>query len=62
MEDSYLKSRLTINMKGVAIYDFSIDNNAASKAEDRFRLIFESVGGPLPVTFININAAKKEKT
>ncbi len=41
-------------------YDFSVTNNAASYAADRFQIIFRPMA-PLPVTFKGINAVKKQQ-
>jgi len=57
LEDNYLNSRTPVAMNNNTTYNFSVDANAGSFAANRFRLVFGPMGGPLPVTFININAA-----
>lgn len=61
LEDNYLKSRILINLNGTTMANFTVDNNAGSAAGDRFHIVFEAAGGPLPVTFTNVNAYQKNK-
>lgn len=56
LEDSYLKTRTRLNLNDTARTDFVIDNNAASAAPGRFRIVFDAAGGVLPVTFTNVKA------
>jgi hypothetical protein len=56
LEDSYLKTRTRLNLNDSARTDFVVDNNAASVAPGRFRIVFDAAGGVLPVTFTNVKA------
>lgn len=60
LEDSYLHTSTAINMNVVSIVDFNITADPASKAADRFRLVFRQLG-PVPVRFTTIAAYRKEK-
>src|SRR5690606_18458863 len=41
MEDKFLNKKTLVNMTGLTRIGFSITSNAASKAYDRFRLVFK---------------------
>jgi hypothetical protein len=51
LEDSYLKTRTEVSRTGNSKIDFTVDNNAASGATGRFRLVFKRA-----VKFSIINA------
>lgn len=54
--DQYLHSSTPVSMMDTTFIDFSIINQAASYAPDRFYLIFKR-SVPVPVTFIDVRAA-----
>jgi hypothetical protein len=55
LEDSYLDTRTAIDLSGTTTVNFTVDANEASKAANRFRIVFKQAA-PLPVTFISISA------
>ena len=57
LEDTYLHTSSVISMTGTTTVDFSVTNDVASAAADRFRIVFRSLT-PLPVTFTSITAVK----
>ena len=56
LEDSYLETRTHLNLNDTARIYFVVDNNAASAAPARFRIVFDAAGAALPVTFTNVKA------
>ncbi|MFT3680248.1 MAG: T9SS type A sorting domain-containing protein [Ferruginibacter sp.] len=57
LEDSYTGKRTTLSTAGITTVDFNITADAASKAENRFRVVFKnSINYSLPVTFTNVKA------
>lgn len=62
LEDSYLSTNTDVNLNGTTNAVFTINNIAASSAENRFRVIISSPASafaPLPVTFTKIRAYEK---
>ena len=61
LEDSYLQNRTSLNLEGTTTINFTIANIPASYASDRFRIVFKPAApaAPLPVTFLSINANRK---
>lgn len=57
-EDLYLGTSTPLNLEGTIIVNFSIENKPLSYAPNRFRIVFKSALGPLPVTFTGINAGQ----
>ncbi len=55
LEDNYLQTRTPVSLEGVSTVNFTVDNNDASGASDRFRLVFK-VLAPVPVTFVDVSA------
>jgi Secretion system C-terminal sorting domain len=43
LEDSYLKSSTSIDLKNISVYDFKLDSNAASSNPGRFYIVFKKV-------------------
>ena len=58
LEDSYLNTSSAINLDDTTNYTFTVDANAGSFAENRFRIVFKP-SAPLPVTFTSISAAEQ---
>ena len=57
LEDTYMNSRLPIDMNGTTYSDFSITNTPGSYNPNRFRIVFADVNaGALPVTFTKVKA------
>lgn len=57
LEDLFTQQRTPLSLEGETIVHFEVSNTAASKAANRFRIVFnETARGPLPVTFINVKA------
>jgi len=51
--DKYTKSRTTLNMNGITTYDFSVENDSASKDPGRFYVVFKaSVTLPFAITSV----------
>ncbi len=64
LEDNYLKTSTPIELNGNTYVDFSVTSDPASKASDRFRLIFSSKSeeGLLPFSFTFANASPKNNS
>ena len=60
LEDNYLKTSTTVDLSGTTLVNFSVTSDPASKATDRFRLIFanNTVKGLLPFNFTFTNALR----
>ncbi|KAA9036366.1 hypothetical protein FW778_19245 [Ginsengibacter hankyongi] len=56
LEDCYLAKRTLLNLNDTARINFAVDNNPASAAPGRFRIVFDAAGAALPVTFTNVKA------
>lgn len=56
MVDKYLNTQTTINLTDSTFISFTVDASAASKAADRFMLVFRKMAGPLPVTIVSVSA------
>ncbi len=56
--DNFLNSSTQINLTDSSWYNFAATSNAASKASNRFMLVFKAAGGPLPVTLTQITAKR----
>ena len=54
LEDKFTNTRTSINMFDTSFIDFSISADPLSQAADRFRVIFKSSAGVLPVTFTKV--------
>ena len=57
--DAFLNSRTAISLSDSSWYAFETNSNPASKAANRFMLVFRAPGGPVPVTFISIAAQRQ---
>ena len=64
LEDKYLHTSTPIDLNGTTYVDFSVTSDAASKASDRFRLIFSknTTRGLLPLNYIFASAVSKNNT
>lgn len=64
LEDKYLKTSTAVDLSGTTEINFSVTSDAASKAADRFTLIFASdvVKGLLPFNFTFTNARQKNNS
>lgn len=61
LEDSYLKKITSVSLNGTTTSDFSVSDDPASLASDRFRLVFRAKPVlPSPLTVNNINAYQKD--
>jgi hypothetical protein len=56
LEDRYSNISTAISLGDTTRYNFVVDNNAASAAQDRFYIVFKPVT-VLPVTFVQVQAA-----
>ena len=61
LEDSYYNTRVPLNINGTSTYDFTVVNIPGSWNPTRFRIVFASVAGPLPITFSTIKAYQQNK-
>ncbi|MCZ2397394.1 MAG: hypothetical protein LC100_12730 [Chitinophagales bacterium] len=59
LEDAFTGQRHPVNMDGITSVAFDVTSAAASKAANRFRMVFTSAFGPMPVTFVKVGAAKE---
>ncbi|RYY45422.1 MAG: hypothetical protein EOO06_16550, partial [Chitinophagaceae bacterium] len=57
--DKYLNSRTPVSLTDSTWYTFSATADAASKAADRFMLVFRAPAGPLPVRFVAVAAQRQ---
>jgi hypothetical protein len=55
LQDKYTGTNSIINMNAISRFNFTCDANAASKARDRFKIVF-SQANALPVNFLNVSA------
>ncbi len=60
LEDKYTNTSTALDLTTMNSYTFTADANAASRAADRFRIIFNTAG-VVPVNFLNIKAAHSGK-
>jgi hypothetical protein len=58
LQDSYLNTSSTLSTTSATSIRFTIDANAASASQTRFRIVFKK-SNVLPVTFTNINATQQ---
>lgn len=58
LDDSYTKIQTPLSNQGTSTYDFTVNADAASAAANRFQIVFKSLGGALPVSFIRFAATK----
>lgn len=56
--DNFLNNRTAISLTDSTYYNFAATSAAASKATNRFMLVFKAAGGPLPVTLTQILAKR----
>ena len=61
LEDNYLKTSTPVDLSGTTLVNFSVTADPASKATDRFRLIFanNTIKGLLSFNFTFTNASRK---
>lgn len=58
IEDAFTKTRTPLNMNGDTQIDFNVNGTAASKAANRFRVVFDQLR-VMPVTFTSVKASAK---
>ena len=58
--DNYLKTKTEVSLGGVSSSDFTVNSDAASYAADRFMIVFKQ-SSVLPITFVSLTAAQKDK-
>lgn len=59
LEDGFTNKRTTLSLEERNIIEFEVTSAAASKAADRFRIVFKNPeAAPLPVTFVKVNAVR----
>jgi hypothetical protein len=57
LEDNYTNARTMVSLSSTSTFNFTINGNAGSAADDRFRIVFTaSAAGPLAVTYKTIKA------
>ena len=55
LEDNYLKTSTPLDLNGTSLVNFSVTDDPASKATDRFRVVFITpVNSPAPFTFTSV--------
>ena len=58
--DKFTNQSTEVNLSDSLVYNFEVNSNEGSKASDRFLLLFDNaLLAPLPVSFIDVKAAKK---
>lgn len=57
LEDKYTNSSTALDLTTMNSYSFTADANAASRAADRFRIVFRTAT-VVPVTFVSVKAAQ----
>lgn len=63
MEDNYLHTSKPIDLNGTTRFNFSVTSDPASKASDRFTLIFSNASlGLLPLTFTSTSAFQQKNS
>ncbi|MES2891559.1 MAG: T9SS type A sorting domain-containing protein [Bacteroidota bacterium] len=60
LEDSYTKTQQPLNLVGTSKVSFTVINNAASMAANRFRVVFK-MANVLPVTYTSVKAKKQNQ-
>jgi hypothetical protein len=58
LQDNYLGTSQSLNLNNTDSIIFTVDNNVASSANNRFQVVFNS-SAPLPVTFVSASAHTK---
>jgi hypothetical protein len=56
LEDKFLKTYTSLALSGASTISFSVISDKLSAANDRFQVLFKAAGGPLPVSFLSIDA------
>lgn len=65
LEDKYLNTQTPVSLEGKTFVDFAVTADAASKASNRFRIIFTShspSAGLLPLTFTSAKAFQNNRS
>lgn len=57
LEDRYTSTSTTLDLTNTNAYTFTVNATAASRAADRFKIVFRQ-SGVVPVTFISVKAAQ----
>ncbi|MBS1743320.1 MAG: hypothetical protein JST81_09820, partial [Bacteroidetes bacterium] len=60
LEDAYLNTSTPVAMDAVNTINFTVNADPASKAANRFRLVFRQLG-PVPLSFTSITANKQDR-
>jgi hypothetical protein len=60
VKDAYLHQQTPVDLSAVTMLPFSITDDSASFAQNRFTIVFKAAT-PLPVTLTNVNAYQKEQ-
>ncbi|MFZ4059480.1 MAG: T9SS type A sorting domain-containing protein, partial [Ferruginibacter sp.] len=58
LEDSYTNGVTILNALDTNKINFTINGDVASQNPDRFKIVFGSLGSPLPLNFTNVKAIK----
>ena len=60
--DKFTYLTTAVSLTDSMVYTFEVNSNAASKAADRFMLVFNNaILGPLPVRFVDVKAETKDE-
>ena len=60
LQDNFTNTNTAINLNSTSTIPFTVTNNAASAAANRFRIVFR-LQGALPVTFTSVKANQKNQ-
>jgi hypothetical protein len=58
LEDKYTNTNTSLDLTALNAYTFTVNASAASKAADRFRIVFRTAT-VVPVTFVSVKAAQQ---
>ena len=57
--DAFLKTHTPVSLTDSTVIKFSVTDDPLSSAANRFMIVFGPAEGPLPVTFVSVNAYRK---
>ncbi|MBX2933818.1 MAG: hypothetical protein KF825_06210, partial [Ferruginibacter sp.] len=57
--DNFTQTKTQLSTTGTTVVPITVSSNPASAASDRFMVVFENTGGPLPIVISSIKAYEK---
>lgn len=58
--DKFTNTRMPVSLNDTTIVPFTVNSTTASKAADRFMIVFRAIAGPLPVNMTSISAVRND--